>query len=487
MFDDFEDEEEGFDDLFDEVNIEAALKKYEDFKNNESVYFTEDDIENLSYHFLLQGKKTEQLEIIEHGLTLYPSNVELIIEKAEIYWKNKDIGTALELLNNAKSIAPYEALIYNIEGLILTDIDSFEESEAAFKIALLHADEDFLVEVYVNYAQMLCQNNENDKANRLIEKALKQFNENEMLFTQLGLNFIANGTYTAAITYFKNRTDIEPYSYNTWLQLGRFYEINGNQDEALNAYEYSGLVNKNSKNAFFSQASIYESKEEYLKAIENYKLCKKNEGDVYPDLCIARCYLALSDSEMARLHLKNSKSLGDFLPEYQYLLGYSFLVDEQPFKALPYFKRLVKDDPEDFASQKALITCYADLGKLTELITAYKKIRKQNKELFIEHWKDFASIFFHSELAELFDELMLEIENLSAYENEFDAVQQIIKYTHSPSMKNKELIVKFLIKDYDDTVESVKLFCPNLFFEDEYFKLNLQLYNTDNNNEQRNF
>ncbi len=487
MFDDFEEEDENFDDLFSKIDIEEALIKYEKLKKNDSVFFSEEDIENLSYHFLIKGDKEQQLAIINHGLTIYPTNIDFIIEKAEIYWKQKDIGSALELLNKAKGLSPFDPLIYNIEGLILTDIDQFDEAEDCFKVALEHADEELLVDVYIGYAQMLCQDNRNEKANELIERGLYNDNENELLFNQLGLNFIANGTYSEAIAYFMKRTDLEPFSYNTWLQLGRFYEINGNQEEALNAYDYAGIVNKDAKKAFFSMGSIYESKEAYEKAIENYKLCKKTEGDVYPDLCIARCYLALSESDLARLHLKNAKTLGDFLPEYHYLLGYSYLADEQPIKALPYFKRLIKDDPEDFSSQKALITCYADLNKIPELLAAYKKIKKQNKELFFDHWKDFASIFYHSELDEMFDDLIQQVEQISEYQIELEVIKKIIKYNHSPSMKNKEVIVKFLIKDYHDTVESVKLFCPNLYFEDEYFKLNLHLYNIEDNNEQRYF
>src|SRR5690606_38376109 len=130
-------------------------------------------------------------------------------------------------------------------------------------------DDEFIIETYIHYAQLISQNGKLDKANRLIEKAIKIYPNHEQLFNQLTLNFISNNAYPDGIDYFKKRIDNDPYSYLSWYHLGRLYELTNKQDLALSAYEYSSLASSDSKNALFNMGGLHESKGEYEKAIDN--------------------------------------------------------------------------------------------------------------------------------------------------------------------------------------------------------------------------
>ncbi len=488
MLDNFENEDdEDFDDFFDAEEIETALEKYRIWKETGSIYFLEEEIEALSYHFFIEGKRAEQLEVIEHGLLLYPNSVDLMLEKANYHSLKSENDKALEVLNKAKEIAPYDATIANLEGVVLTELKLYDEAEYAFDRALENCEQedDLEIEVYINYAQSLCMAGKNRKATRIIEKGIRKYPKSEMLYNQLGLNFIEGNDFRNAIAYFEEKVNEEPFNDNYWHQLGKYLEISGQDNEALSAYEYAGLINEKADNAFFSIAGIYEGKLEYLKAIEKYKQCIKSDGDVYPYICISRCYLALNDSKLARYYLKKAQFYGDFIPEYQYLLGYSFLIDSDPLKALPYFKRLIKADDKDFASFKALLACYAELDKRKDLDATIKKLKKVNRDLYYENWRGIASIFYLSEFMDLFNEILSEVKALKIYDLEIEIVMKVIKYDQQPSRVNKEAIVACMPDNFEDTVESVRTFCPELYTNDEYFKLNYNLYkNEQNNNEQ---
>jgi tetratricopeptide (TPR) repeat protein len=481
MFDDFDDNDFPAED-YDQQDIEESLIKFKQLSKDQSIFFSEEEIELLSYHFFLTNKPKNQLMIINHGLYLFPNKVDFLIEKASIFSLDSEYKQALDIIRLAKSIEPYNCMVYKMEGEILTDLEQYDEAEESFILALEYSqyeEQEFVADIYINYAQLLTQNNNTAKANRLIEKALKRFPNDETLYNQLSLNFISAGQYEQAVEYFKARIDTDPYSYLSWFHLGRFYELTNQQKLALSAYEYSGLANKDSKNAFFSMGSLYESKGEYQKAIDNYKMSLKDQNDLYPHICIARCYLATDNGEMARLYLKKAKNLEDMLPEYHYLMGFSYLTDKQPLKGLPFFKKVYTDDPDDFSALKGILTCYSELERYADIDQQYQLLKKENKDIISVNWKDFASIFYHSELDELLDEILNDVKKNKDLAEELNGVLNVIKYDQEPSEKNKETIISHLIHNFEDLIESVKLFCPDLYYDDEEFKKLITIYQND--------
>ena len=125
MLDNFGNEDnEEFDDFFDAEEIESALEKYQLWKETGSYYFKEEEIEALSYHFFIEGRRAEQLEILQHGLLLYPTNIEIMIEMANYHSMKNENEQALDILLKAKNIAPYDASIANLEGVVLGNLSS---------------------------------------------------------------------------------------------------------------------------------------------------------------------------------------------------------------------------------------------------------------------------------------------------------------------------------------------------------------------------
>jgi|GEM_PF-1666900 len=482
MFDDFDDNEPGGEDFYSNTDIEETLSKYKRLEQGDAVFFTEEEIETLSYHFFLNHQHKDQLKIVDHGLYLYPGKVELLIEKATVLSMENRYEEALACTLQARESEPYNALVHKVEGEILCDLDRAGEAEECFRLALQYSeyeDDEFVIDVYINYAQMLIQDNRLEKANRIIEKALVQFPDNELLFNQLAMNFISGSLFIEAIRYFKQHIDTNPYSHLAWYHLGRFYELTHQKKQALNAYEYSGLANKESKNAFFSLGGLLESRDEFESAIENYQQSIKNNGDLYPYICIARCYLGLENAVMARTYLKKAKDLEDMLPEYHYLIGYSHLAEKDALKALPYFKKVYKEDKNDFAALKGIMSCYSELERNKEIETIYFNMKADNQELLLENWKEFASVLYMSEMDDLMNDLFLDVRSKAEFLDALEGVLNVIKYDQQPSKINKDRVISRLIHNFDDTIESVKLFCQYMYDEDEEFRHMMALYQNE--------
>lgn len=482
MFDDFDDSEPGGEDFYHHTDIEESLVKFNQLDSEPTLFFSEEEIEALSYHFFLNSQYQEQLKIVNHGLYLYPNKADFLIEKASVLSIENKYLEALECIQKAKDYEPYNALIYKMQGELFCDLDRLTEAEESFKIAIECSefeDNDFIVEIYINYSQCLIQEKRFKESTDLMAIALKKFPKNELLFNQIAMNFIANNQYNQAIEHFQAIIDNDPYSYLAWYQLGRFYELSGQISLAIKAYEYSSLASKDSKNAFFSLGNIFEEKSKYKEAIEYYSQSIKNSGDVYPYICIARCYLGIENGIMSRSYLRKAKDLEGLLPEYNYLLGYSYLVEKQALKALAFFKKVRRSDKEDFSAIKGIITCYSELERFNEIEVLYQDLKTNHKQTLLEGWKEFASVLYVSEMDQVLEDLLKEIQSIAEYEDELNGVLSVIKFDQEPSNKNKDVIISRLLHKFDDTIESVKLFCHTLYDDDKEFKQMIQIYQKD--------
>lgn len=486
MFDDFDDSETNGDDFFSRTDMKESLNKFNRIDAGDSVYFTEEEIESLSNHFFVANRFADQMKIIEHGLYLYPNKVDFLLDKATMLAMDNRHKDALEVVLTALKFEPYNPSVHKMQGEIYCDLEKYDEAEHCFLSALEHAefeDEEFVADIYVNYAQMLCEQQNMNRAMDLMEVALRKFPDNETLFNQLSMNFISSRKYESAIQYFKKLIDEQPYSYLSWYQLGRFYELTNRKELARSAYEYSGLANKDSKNAWFSLGSIYEGREEFREAIENYRLSLREKGDLYPYVCIARCYLGLEDGEMARSYLKKASAIEDALPEYTYLLGYSYLTEKQALKALPYFRRIYKNDKNDFPALKGILSCYVMLNRLDEIETFYYRLKKENPALVGDHWKEFASILYLSECDTSLEDLLITVQENDDDREALGLVESLIRYNQQPVRSLKDKIISSLIDDFEDTLESIRLFIPELQ-EDEEIKKTIEICENDQYNEQ---
>lgn len=479
MFDDFDDSEQESDDLFDSNDLEESLMKFESLKNDESVFFTEEEIEDLSFHFLIYGQYENQMLILEYGLNIYPNKVNFLIDKAGVLTYKNEFQQALEIVRMAKNIEPYNAYVLKTEGEILTFMEEHDEAKLSFESAMKYSemeDEVFKVDLGLNYAQILSYKNQYNQAIQVIEQLLSEFPENELLIHNLGEIFTAKGNVEESIEYFKSKIDLYPFSDHYWNQLGKFYELNNDLELSLKSYEYATLANQDSKISFLNLGNAYESLNKFEKAIECYQQAFKSEYDEFPYLCIARCYLAMGNSDLTRHYLNKAKSLEEVYPEYNYLLGYSYLYDQNAKKALPYFKLVYKTDNEDFAALKGIFSCYYEMEEMEHFTELYEESIINNKNLLFNNWKDVLALLYISELDEHFNEFINSKEVFIKNQNEISGVMLCIKYDQEPSKINKDSIISRLITDKEDTLESVRLFCGELL-EDDTFQKTLEFYN----------
>ena len=93
--------------------------------------------------------------------------------------------------------------------------------------------------------------------------------------------------------------------------------------------------------------------EDYIAAIEEYKLCQDNYNEVACLYNIGTCYIKLKQWEDAILYIKKAIRLRE-KSEYYFNLGYCYAKLKQNQKSIEYFKRSLELNPYDDDAKRAI-------------------------------------------------------------------------------------------------------------------------------------
>ena len=167
----------------------------------------------ISYYF----KQLENIDsaryYVNQGLEKYPSNKDLLIEKANFYINDEDYEGAIAVLEDAISADPENAILYNVYGTILLQLSRFEDAEQP----LLKAVE---IDPELGDAWYSLGTIQVERANAYVEK-LNQKGLSNSEYEKLKKE--QKGFYEAALPYFEKSLELNPEDIYTVSALKKVY------------------------------------------------------------------------------------------------------------------------------------------------------------------------------------------------------------------------------------------------------------------------
>ncbi|MCK4562590.1 MAG: tetratricopeptide repeat protein, partial [Flavobacteriaceae bacterium] len=280
----------------------------------------------------LAEKALDQLQEIE------PSNDEIYIQKATIYSKKGSHLKAVEALQTALSLAEDKAEILSMIGMEYLYLDDFDTARFNFAKSL-----DIEYENYSSlYNVIYCYD------------MLEQHNE--------------------AVDYLIKYIDKEPYSEIAWHQLGRQYYIIGDYQKALEAFEYSILIDDNFIGAHLEKAKVLEELERYEEAIVFYnKTMELDTPTSFAYLRIGKCFEELNDSQKAIDFYNKTVNEDPLLDKGWLALTEIYIKNKDFHKALFYIKKALSIDEENNLYWHKFAEINLNLNLFEEASSAYYK------------------------------------------------------------------------------------------------------------------
>lgn len=328
-----------------------------------------------------QGEVQNSLKLFQQCHQINPSNSDNM----------KQIGKSLILLGRHKSAIE----CYNASMKLNQEEKDWEISQALGvcyqflkqpEKAEHHFNEALSLSRHVITFQLLSKlhldNNEEEKAKKILEKGVQYFGENVELLTSLGLLHLKHDDFHKAFEFLGKSLTYDPENYKAILAAGSLMQKHGDFDVALSKYRAAAQTSPESSSLWNNIAMCFYGKKKLVAAIS----------------CLKRArYLSPFDWKilynLSLLHL----SMEQYASSFQFasaaitlkrdngslymLLAVSLVHLGQQRNALQAFQQAVKlssDDPHVLVNFASFL--HDDLqenSQAAQLLTRFKKIRKE--------------------------------------------------------------------------------------------------------------
>jgi len=287
-----------------------------------------------------QGLMYDAMEVIEKAEAMAPADIELQLLKVNIYIHSKQLDDAILLIEDLKSFASKQDLedILVAESYFYENVQEFELMFQCLKSALM-------------------LNPDHQEALQLMAASVEQsknFEESILLHNVI--------------------VDNHPYNYLAWFNLGHSLANVGEYEKAIEALEYSYIINPQFETGYLDCADCCMDQTKYDQALDIYNeylytfgpdfdlmmsisecqyelglvdkakrsLFKAIEMDAYSDeayFLLAKCYMDNKDWRSAVKVLRKSISLECNVEEYYHALGKCYISLKDKGRAIHYLKR----------------------------------------------------------------------------------------------------------------------------------------------------
>jgi len=321
-----------------------------------------------------EGQYHKALDVIEHAINLHHFSSDLYIKKAELLLEVGQEQEALTTLEKASVYAPYEIEItlLKIEALIYLHV--FLEAEQLIDSFKSHRDKQILGRIYFLEGLLFEQSGQNERMYFSLQESLRCNPENLDAIEHLWLCIELEKKYQQSIAFFEELLTKNAYSSLIWYYLGHSHSYLGNYEAAIEAYEYSFIIDPEFEEAYRDCGELCFEIKNYEKAFSIFQQLETlidTDADIL--LRMGQCLQGLGKIKEAKSLFSKTVILDPHCDEAFFHLGEVNAHTENWDSAIRYFKRAIylEDSREEYYS--ALGQAYAQTGKIEKASWAFEK------------------------------------------------------------------------------------------------------------------
>ena len=358
---------------FSNNNDNLPLSKFEKMLKTNSVYFFDsNEFEQIILFYVDNGKFSLAKKAIKLGLSQHPSSVTLKLIQVELLILDDKLDVAEKILDQLQDIEPSNEEIYIQKATIYSKKGKHKNAIASLQTALLFAedDADILSMLGMEYLHL----DDFDTARFNFAKSLDVSFDNYSSLYNVIYCYDMLDQHKEAINYLGDFIENEPYSEIAWHQIGRQYFIVEDFTKALEAFDYSILIDENFIGAHLEKAKTLEELERYEEAISFYhKTMEIDTPTSFAYLRIGKCYEKLEKPQKAVDFYNKTVNEDPLLDKGWLALTEFHIKNENYHKGLYYINKALSIDEENYLYWHQFAEINLNLNLFEEAAKAYYK------------------------------------------------------------------------------------------------------------------
>jgi len=160
-----------------------------------------------------------------------PENVDLLYERASVYYDKEEYEASIQDLEKAMSIDSLQPKVYHLLADNYLDYYRSREALNTMEEVVRLFPERIPSLLKLSELQMILNQNENSIFT--VNEILRLSPQNNEAFFMLGMNFRAMGDIDRAINSFQTAVENDPEMVDAWLILGELHEKKGSKDAII--------------------------------------------------------------------------------------------------------------------------------------------------------------------------------------------------------------------------------------------------------------
>lgn len=372
--------------------IHDCVGRYEAMRDqNTTLFFDVEEFEIIIEHYLEQSDTRRAREVLELAQRQHPGSLDLMFSEAHVLMNSGKLNRALEVLDAIGKMEPFNEDVHLHKASIYSQLRNYRRAVEHYKRALDLAEEG-LDDIHLDLAFEYENLEAYDLAIDSLKNALRINTENEAVLYELAYCYDVSDAHQAAVSFFRQFTNDNPYSFVSWYNLGNALARLERLDESIEALDYCLAIEERFTSAYFSKARNLLVLGRFQEAIDCYQETINFDGaQAITFSYIGECYEKMEHYEQALIHYDQSLALD---PNWvDAWIGRGVVKDMQGrvVEAVKDLENAVRLAPDHGDGWFYLANSLARAERYDEAFAAYAKLNTLEPEN-VDGWLDHADL-----------------------------------------------------------------------------------------------
>lgn len=356
-------------------------------QQNRRAFFDADELEEIIDFYGENGDFTSLLTVVEFGLSIYPLNHMLMLKEAQALLSLGRITQGIQRLKKIEKIEKSEELCLTLAS-VYSQQREHQKSIKYLREALSFSSGENDAEIYLEMAFEYENMSRFDKAKDVLKEAIQKFGDNEMLLHELAFVFENLGGAAESVEYFSKLTDIDPYSYAAWYNLGNALQSSDQVESAIEAYDYCIAIQEDFTPAYYNKAHCLFKQENYLDSIRVFEETYAYEPPQAHVFChIGECFEKLQEFDKAIFYYRKSIGADESYADAYLGIGLTLDLQGKSEEGITFIDKAMVMDPDntDYLLFKLdIVTRKADNKRALDTIEALLTFHRHSADMFLD-------------------------------------------------------------------------------------------------------
>ncbi len=321
------------------------------FSKGELPVSNEENLLNIISYYEREKEVDKALDVVNLAIEQFKYQVDFYLAKTRLLLKKNKIKEAQEILKNAESLAPGEVEISILNAIIFCE--KYQYNAALQLLGQISSDVPVAQQARIKLcvAYVFEHMKDYDKMFQVLQETLAIDPDNQEALEKIWVSVELSKKYEESIEFHQEFINNHPYAYLAWYNLGQAFSSIGEYEKAIDALEYSFLINEFFEMGYRDCADICMQIQNHPKALQVlYDIISKFGVDEETLVSISECHIQLNQYFQAKKILIKAVKLDPYNDEIYYLLGQCFSKEEKWHYAINAYKRALdlEDRREEF-------------------------------------------------------------------------------------------------------------------------------------------